>query len=169
MIRSLAKPRHEIDADYSRFVKTKRCCLDIHQFPHACRLGPTREDGSIVGIEPHHVSPRNGTKGMGSKVSDRRQVPVCHYGHRYCEQHPLEILEFLNARILELNREYAALHPEAKPVRASSKPAGLKSITVRCAACDLVHEIPAAKITRFGAGLRYRCIHTNELMSVSVA
>jgi len=139
---SIPKPVRERDSDYTTFVKSKPCCLPVSMFVHACGFGPRLDSGQMARIQPHHVSPRNGTKGTGSKVSDRRQVPVCHAGHRYCEAHPLEVLEYLNGVIRDLNREYAALSRRKVVVRGPRFEVGLG--IKGCPAChgDHFYDLP---------------------------
>lgn len=158
----LPKPTREIDSEFTDFVKTKPCCLPLNLFPHRCTTS------EFDTTQPHHVSKRDGTKGVGTKVSDRRQVPVCDGGHRYCEAHPQEVLPFLNGVIRKLNREYDALFPPKPKVERKKSP-GLKSITVVCASCGQEEKILAAKLARFGSGLRYQCRRTGKFESVRVS
>jgi hypothetical protein len=133
MIQSLPKPVRELDPDYTIFVKEHPCCLPLSL--HQC---DQMTMGERAPSQPHHVSPRNGTKGIGSKVSDRRQVPVCNSGHRYCEQNPVEVLPFLEIVIAEMNREFDAARKPKVTREPRQKTPGL--IVKRLKAWAVVNE-----------------------------
>lgn len=142
------KPVRELDSHYIEFVKTKPCCLPTILFPHYC----SNER------QPHHVSPRNGTKGTGTKVSDRRCVPVCLNAHRYCERYPKEVLPHLNEVIRTLNAEYDATFPARS--KRERKPAVKIGFAVKhCPACRGDHFYPTKD---FWNVTGYRCKTTNQ-------
>lgn len=104
----LPKPTREKDEKYLKWIRAKHCVLRDY-WPHRCWYA--------LGLgEAHHVSPRNGTNSAALKASDdRRAVPVCSVAHRYCEQHPKELLEFLNEKISGYRAEYQGFLPPPEP------------------------------------------------------
>lgn len=171
-MRAIPKPTRETDSGYTDFVKSKPCCLLMNLFEHACTVSWLHINAGLRS-EAHHVSPRNGTKSAASKVSDRRQVPVCFNGHRYCEAHPVEVLPYLNTVIRRLNREYDAAHPEPKKERIIATTVRL---TVRHCICGQEHSLPFGKVEpskaqgqdRRVAQIRFRCPVRNEAVVVNL-
>lgn len=141
---AIPKPQCERDTAYLDFVRSKPCCLrGLIKHPCSSRT------------EAHHVSPRNGTKGTGSKVSDRRAVPVCFYGHREAERQAEKLLTFFNVTIRQLNREFDELHPRREPVRLQNKPSLKVGIGVKnCPACGGEHFYPTQDFRTVSG---YRC------------
>lgn len=145
LVRRQPKPVRELDQAYLDFVRSKPCCLIGYGTTDGERLtwrGAHLRAHICEGkVEAHHVSPRNGTKGTGSKVSDKRAVPVCLAGHRAAEKHAASWLSFFNGIIDRLNREYNATHP-AKRTR-ERKPSVKVGLGVRnCPACHGEHFYP---------------------------
>ena len=106
-----AKPIRARSEDYLAFVRSKHCCLCWHR---GGTFGWDREGGSGgLAIEAAHVSPANATKGMSSKVSDWRAVPLCPLHHRH--EHGLDTLgrEDWEERFdIDLNEVILNLHDE---------------------------------------------------------
>jgi hypothetical protein len=122
------KPQRERDSDYTAFVKSKPCLIASK---HTC-AGP---------LDPHHVIPAGGGK-TGSKVSDRRQVPLCRAAHDlakrrdWFQEHFALIFDY---EIAMLNREYDALPKTPKRERERTT-AVLKYSLFSCA-CGFTHRI----------------------------
>ena len=146
------KPKRELDSEYLKFVRSKPCCLREAMY---CE-GP---------LQAHHVSPRNGTKGMGSKVSDRRTVPVCQRAHDYCEANPKQALPFLEKQIQKLNLEYDRLHPKERKTRKKAMKINLA--IHNCEACGRNH---LASLDGFGlnAKLDITCKLKNKRFTVEI-
>ena len=103
---TLTKPRRVIDRKYREWIKTKACVLTN---PNC--TGP---------IDAAHISPFNGTKGTGSKVSDYRVLPLCRMHHDESGGGRF-YANLFERQIVALNDEYFALFPpQVKKERAVS-------------------------------------------------
>lgn len=168
-MKAFPKPHREISEAYTQFVKNKACCLPASIFPHQCIFDLMRNS---TGIHSHHV-PAKGLKGIGIKVSDRRQVPVCFSAHRYCESHPNAVREYLEQVIKSLNQEYDSLHP-VTAIQSSKRKAGPSAkINISHCICGKTHNLPVHKITFVTShgditAFKFRCPVKNELAEARV-
>lgn len=175
MIRSLPKPP-KVKQDQQRldFVRKMSCLIYSHGKALESGFGLLgfHLDQCTIPSEAHHV--RNGAHaGTGRKPPASRTVPLCTAAHKeyhqighdsFCAKYGLD----LEAHLLRINADFLRTH-KPKIQRARKKAPGLRSITVQCSACQQVEKIPAGKVSKFGAALRYRCVRTNTVCSVRLA
>src|SRR5690242_1814149 len=111
--KQLQKPTRIVDRKYREWVKIHPC---VFKDPLMC-------DGPI---DPAHISPRDGTKGTASKVSDYRCLPMCRFHHEMHGSGSSATLPYLDSVIETYNSEYRALFPaKEKRERQSSARVGL--------------------------------------------
>lgn len=165
----LPKPKRERSEARLDFVRRKGCLICV--FSHILLIaGHVKACGQC---EAHHVRKGSGS-GVGTKPSDFRTVPLCATGHAeyhkighaaFCAKYGLD----LEAHIERINAEFALTQKQKpKPREPRRKSPGLKFITVQCP-CGRVEKIPAGKLSRYGTGLRYRCLRTGSVESVRIA
>lgn len=134
----LVKPKRVIDRRYREWIKNLPCLLSSM--------------GCIQPIDPHHVIPK-GEGRMGSKVSDRRCVPLCRRHHEIVEANPNGYRETCEHAITRLNAEYEyAMPPTAKRERPR-KPNLKVGLQVKgCPECRGEHFFPISKSSMFEIG-----------------
>lgn len=149
------KPERIRDTAYMRWIKILPCLVQ------SFTRGPEFDCGYHDFIDPHHVVPPGGGK-TGSKVDDRRTVPLCRKHHdeaqRGREAFEKKYFLWLAGEILRLNREYNSAHPP-KPQKQiqGSKVYGLK---VKCS-CRKVHVIPLSKAVIGKKSVSFTCATRN--------
>lgn len=136
---SLAKPKRVRDPKYLAWIRTQRCLLDwaLSNEPKGC----------LFPVEAHHVREK-GRRGIGTKPSDRRAVPLCKETHRWYHDHGREQFERdfgidLEGTIRRLNAAYDKLH------RRQPKPR--RKILIEHCICGKKHVLyscPVEKDTR---------------------
>lgn len=143
----LEKPRREIDTKYTKWVKQQPCLL----------LTPNNANGcDRISTDPHHVKPYGGGK-VGSKVSDRRCVPLCRKHHEEVERGRRA---FEDGYLIDLENDILRLnliYPEPKRERKERKVSPtVQHLLIKCR-CAAVHRIPARKVVWLSHSVNYYC------------
>ncbi len=134
MIRPQEKPRRERDSAYMKWIKTLPCLVC-----YVLQVDP--KDVS----DPHHVIPDGGGK-MGSKVSDRRCIPMCRFHHEFSPR-PDQLQSRYHIDVETWIRHYNAKYAFAlKQEKLSLKKERQAShrLQVLCANCRKVHRVKKA-------------------------
>jgi hypothetical protein len=132
---SIPKPKRERDEGYLNWIRRLPCLLSRQQFE-----GRAICNGKI---DPHHVIPDGGGK-VGSKVDDKRAVPLCR-DHHGMAQKGRDLFQSvydidLEAEIRYLNSMY---HPKPTVKRKS----GLKvQVRVEGCPCNRAHTLSWSKV-----------------------
>lgn len=132
MIRTLPKPKRVRDTAYLEFIRCQRCLIN--------------DNSCHPPVEAHHVIPEGGGK-VGSKVDDRRTVPLCQQHHLWIQWRVTQFFYHdidVEYEIGRLNREYDALHRPVKVER--EKKTRVKFVRVFCGACHHEHDLGRLKI-----------------------
>lgn len=147
---AIPKPVRHIERPYRDWIKTLPCLVKTRAPMIAYCEGA---------VDPHHVIPEGGGK-TGSKVSDRRCVPMCRHHHRIAP-HPQRLESYyeidVEAEIRALNIQYDATHkPQTK--REIEKPHRLQAV---CGICRKKHPLKSDR-----DGLLFWCSLRREYVRV---
>lgn len=157
-ITAIPKPTRNRDEAYLAWIRQQPCLLARQQAEgRATCNGP---------IDPHHVIPDGGGK-VGSKVDDRRAVPVCRYHHEQA-QRGRETFEAqydidLEAEIRFLNKFYK---PPVRQTRARRSPRA--EVDIKFCSCGKDHHLAFSKAVIDGQFLVYRCPVSNQYTNATI-
>ncbi len=151
----IPKPKRIRDAKYLAWIRT-RPCIALN-----CVEGPPSE--------PHHVKPKGGGI-MGSKVSDRRTVPVCRKHHEAAERSADSWRNYFESSIPVLNQVYDATYPVAPRKTRTLQP--VAKLRIEHCVCGRSHTIKfsiAERVLHPFQGYDYKCPETNKDASARLA
>lgn len=148
---AIPKPKREIDTPYRQWIKTLPCYAGMRMEPLKMCMGI---------IDPHHVIPDGGGK-TGSKVSDRRCIPLCRFHHDEAERSQ----RVFNAtygdpegEIRDLNREYdARTRGPRKPKPPRQVKQRLHLSVTHCQQCGDSHNLPLSKVSLTKKTIHFTC------------
>lgn len=157
MIHPQIKPKRVLDSRYVKWIKSQPCLVVISREQLVRRYGKPPNNVACFGpIDPHHVIPAGGGK-TGSKVDDKRCVPLCRFHHDLAERREWFQAYFdidLEKQITLFNLEYTFQQKKAvKRVERTPK----AEVEIQHCPCGKRHVIPFSKVSMTPDSITFRC------------